>query len=231
MWYFSSKKSEMALFIKQFSLRLTWPFEITWEVIFDPKLIPNEISYFPKAFYWCIRKDRSDQRLLSRHFSSLKKFLQSRALPITDLSLTGQNWIVLVLGPREPGSEGDGSFLHCCLYFITRGGLDGAAEFWLCATLGWWWLQTSGCAWQALEYPNNSVEMAALQSAHPSNKWADDPLNGSTAGGARGACWCYRFIPGLLKATVSCWSHAVQNTNHPSPCKTQLLWDRAVGCI
>lgn len=51
MRYFSSKKSEVALFIKQFSLRLTWPFRITWEVIFDPKLIPNEISYFPKAFY------------------------------------------------------------------------------------------------------------------------------------------------------------------------------------
>lgn len=36
MWYVSSKKSEVALFIKQFSLRLTWPVTITWEVILIP---------------------------------------------------------------------------------------------------------------------------------------------------------------------------------------------------
>lgn len=48
---FSSKTSEVALFIGQFSLRLTWPVRITRAVIFDPKLIPNEISHFPKAFY------------------------------------------------------------------------------------------------------------------------------------------------------------------------------------
>lgn len=51
MQYFSSKKSGVALLIKRFSLRLTCPFRITWEVVFDPKLIPNEISSSPRAFY------------------------------------------------------------------------------------------------------------------------------------------------------------------------------------
>lgn len=51
MGCFSSKRPEVALAIKHFSLTLTWPSRITWEIPFDPKLIPNEISHFPRAFY------------------------------------------------------------------------------------------------------------------------------------------------------------------------------------
>lgn len=148
MWYFSSKKSEVAVFIKQFSLRLTWPFRITWEVIFDPKLIPNEISYFPKAFCWHIQKDRPDQSLLSRHFSALKKLLQYQALPITCLWQIRTEWFwslgTMSLDLREivHSCSGWSPLLHV---FYWRGGWDGPAEFWLCAMLGGWWLQTSSC--------------------------------------------------------------------------------------
>lgn len=73
--------------------------------------------------------------------------------------------------------------------------------------------------------------MVTLQLAHPCNKRAKDPLNVSASGGATGVCWYYQFIPGLLKAAFNCRSRAVQHTNHPSPSKTQLLWDRALGSI
>jgi len=147
MRHFSSKKSEVALFIKQFSLRLTWSFRIAWEVIFDPRLIPNEISCFPKAFYWCIQKDRPVQSLLTRNFSALKKFLQYQALPVTSLSLNRSE--LNSSGPWDPWAWIWGRWFipaSPLLYvFYWRGGWDGPAEIWLCAVLLGWWLQTSSC--------------------------------------------------------------------------------------
>lgn len=56
---FSSKTSEVALFVGQFSLGLTWPVRITWALTFDPKLIPNEISHFPQGFLLTYTKSQT----------------------------------------------------------------------------------------------------------------------------------------------------------------------------